>query len=285
MVKKIDSLVLKKDEKILYSISQRGANKVIDYLSLEVEDSYISDSDPPKILFEKFCGQCHSLQRAYSSPRSKRGWQKTVSRMVEKSNSVTEGRNGELIVKINKKSAKKIVNYLVSHQKFNHLSDSESPKILFGRFCSQCHSLQRAYSTLRSKKGWQNIVNRMLKNMNNTRTNRNDETIVKISERGADKIIEYLVSFKKETKFNDTESTDVLFEQFCSQCHSLNRVYSVHRNRNGWKKLVDNMLQKVDSTFLTQKNQIIKNISKENAEKISEYLYLKLGASTYREER
>lgn len=72
-----------------------------------------------------------------------------------------------------------------------------------------------------------------------------------------------------------------VFVEFCNQCHSLNRVYSVHRNRNSWKKLVGIMLEKADSSFSTQKDKKIKTISKENADKIAEYLYQKLGASKY----
>ena len=61
------------------------------------------------------------------------------------------------------------------------------------------------------------------------------------------------------------------FEKLCSQCHSLNRVLSKTKTKQGWKKTIDVMMRKMDSTL--EMNKIDQNEQKQ----LVEYLYSKRG--------
>jgi hypothetical protein len=72
--------------------------------------------------------------------------------------------------------------------------------------------------------------------------------------------------------FAETDPDASLFERVCSQCHKLDRSLSKNKTERGWQKTVKRMLKKMNTA--TVDNEAV---SKEDAEKIVNYLYASHG--------
>ena len=105
-------------------------------------------------LMEKRCSRCHNLERIAGARKDARGWLATINRMRALPGSG-----------ISEADARTILSYLVSENSID--SSSTQGVLAVGRalvdtHCNRCHTLDRAYQSVKSPAEWNATVTRMV---------------------------------------------------------------------------------------------------------------------------
>jgi len=125
------------------------------YISVSKTDVGFLDVNVGRLILNKKCGKCHTLERVFKSFKSKTGWEKTTNRMAS-----LDAPN------IRAFDIKQIVHFLVEQQKTRKASaalvEKEIGETLVNRKCSVCHSLERVYSAEMDEKQWSDTIDEMV---------------------------------------------------------------------------------------------------------------------------
>ncbi|WPD21810.1 MAG: photosystem P840 reaction-center cytochrome c-551 [Candidatus Electrothrix aestuarii] len=130
--------------------------------------------------------------------------------------------------------------------------DEKKGQKLVAQKCGKCHTLERVFKALKTDKGWEETVQRML-----------SFDAPNISEAQGKQILNYLISqqHRREKLAAEAASTREkigknLIEQKCSFCHGLDRIYMAQKNHDGWVKIIENMVEYSEQEhFLTQQEK------------------------------
>jgi mono/diheme cytochrome c family protein len=153
------------------------------YISLSESDTAVLDENIGRMLVQKKCAKCHTLERVFRSTKSKVGWTRTINRMA-----------GMDEFNIRDFDIKQIIHFLVRQQKKRHGADErrtslEIGKKLVDRKCILCHNLERVYNASKTKEAWIETINRMFDTMG-------DKEFLKEDEK--EQIIDYLAFKNKD---------------------------------------------------------------------------------------
>ncbi len=121
--------------------------------------------------------------------------------------------------------------------------------------CGKCHTLERVFRSYKTEEGWTESVNSMAM-----------LDVPNISKYEVKQIIHFLVKQQEERIKKDTNKSlqaklgETLIRQKCSQCHDLEKIYSVVKTKGEWIVTIDEMVEIVNRPgYLTdtEKQQIV----------------------------
>ncbi|MCW5203498.1 hypothetical protein VU12_11240 [Desulfobulbus sp. US4] len=141
-----------------------------------------------------------------------------------------------------------------------------SDKILMGKKCSKCHSIERIFLSSKDGKDWQQTVQRMA-----------ELDYPNISKGDVERITDYLIEQQRRRE-KSTDRRKIgknLVSRKCKICHDLGRVFSANKTASEWEETVDNMIKLLGvSNFLSmqQKNDIILFLSSRQGSRIQSNL-------------
>ena len=125
------------------------------YIALSELDTSVLDVSLGRLILNKKCGKCHTLERVFRSFKSEKGWEKTINRMA-----TLDAPN------IRDFDIKQIIHFLVEQQKTRKgsatLVEKEIGETLINRKCAVCHSLERVYSAEMDEKQWSDTIDEMI---------------------------------------------------------------------------------------------------------------------------
>jgi len=189
-------------------------------------------SEPGQSVFEARCQRCHDLPDPGKPPEM--GWEKRLKLMAKLAKLTPEEKAG-------------VLSYLQSHSKKAEKTVSlADERRLFEQKCSLCHTLDRIFLEPLNEKSRQHIVKRM-----------QEKSPGWISKDEAKQVLDYLSKAPKvERKKKATDVPAEIFQERCSACHTLERVYSKLKSEKGaapWMHIVQRM-QKKAPQWLSEKD-------------------------------
>lgn len=117
--------------------------------------------------------------------------------------------------------------------------------------CSKCHTLERVFADLKTAKEWRICVARMMR-----------KSPLWITPDESDHIADEIIGTKKATilpfpERDKYKSSELLFIDRCTKCHSLNRILSENKTEKEWKETVERMKDNAPDLFNDNDIQVI----------------------------
>jgi hypothetical protein len=213
------------------------------YSDLFMVNKKLVNVESVKILMNRKCGKCHSLERVYLVYKSDAAWNETVNKMAEFDYPHISGTD-----------VRQIVAYLIQQQRrrWSNADRLKTGKSLVSRKCGICHDLERVFSVDKSRRKWTDTINNMVEILGVSDF---------LSEQEEDDIVSFLSSRKKIKKKKvaraGSDKARLLVARKCNAgCHALDRVFRGDKNKQEWSETIDNMVEMTGNpNFLSAKEK------------------------------